>query len=189
MPFASVANRKSTPFSAAFSAQATAIWQGWIVAAVGSWRAARIPGLRPGSRRRASARLDDRGAGDAVLARLFEMALQHGQVLLVEGRHEGARPVQIHAQLRGQIGVEPVPLDVEPGHERAGARVVAGMDHPGVGLGAAAGHVVFPVDDREAQVIAGQLAGDHHPRDAGPDDYHVIRPLAVGQRESLPAER
>ena len=64
-----------------------------------------------------------------------------------------------HVQLAAERLHETVSFDVEPGHARAGVRVIACVDDGGICLGGAVCNVVAGLQNAEIQIIFGKLVG------------------------------
>ena len=112
--------------------------------------------------------------GNAVFHPPAVELLHLGPVLLAEGQHKGTaaavRYIQPLAQPLGQLH----PPDVEAGHKSPRLWVIAGVENGRVGFGGSHGHVVFPLQNGNVQLVFGKLEGGGRTRNAAADDQHVI---------------
>ena len=104
----------------------------------------------------------------------LEQGVEGSVILRREGQDQGAAgavgDIQFGAQLLGQLSAP----HVEPGHQGTGLRVITGVEDGGVGLGGAVGHVVFPLQNSDLQLVAGELEGGCRAGDAAANDENVI---------------
>lgn len=97
-----------------------------------------------------------------------------GQLLFVPGDEQGSDAFDGDSGL-GRTGAESLlSFTYQPGFRRAGYGVETGVQDGGVGLRGAVADVVGGVEERGAQPVTGQFAGDGGADDARADDGHVV---------------
>ena len=98
----------------------------------------------------------------------------HCFVVIVERRDERADALEGHVQLFTDLARHRVALHVQTRHERAAFGVVPGVNDRAVGAARPHRHVVFPLQNENAQFSARKLVGRRGADDAAADDRYIV---------------